>query len=194
MPFAVPNFVKTCMEAELNYFLSFCMPAYKGWIALWDISFRAGVGSMKEWSWKLQQDGSWVLALGRERRMLKNVPAGWNRCDVPWHASWTNQGFVSLPRQWFLESYKWQTVFKVSGRVKQQKLPARLLYQEPAPAPFPGAPLHQQCIEALFVCSKEQAAHCWSVNFTDCWDCQQGTRDVKILKHKGNGRTTIKKQ
>jgi len=28
-----------------------------------------------------------LLALGRERRALKNVPAGEKRLDMPWHAS-----------------------------------------------------------------------------------------------------------
>lgn len=65
MPFAAPNFVKRCTQAELNYFLSFCVPTYKGWIAPCDISFRAGVGSMKEWSWKLQRDGILAVSFGQ---------------------------------------------------------------------------------------------------------------------------------
>lgn len=64
MHFAVPNFVKTCMEAELNYFLSFCVPAYKGWIASWDIhsglqseAWKSGLGNYSR-----MDPGSWLWA------------------------------------------------------------------------------------------------------------------------------------
>lgn len=46
----------------------------------------------------------------------------------------------------------------LNRRVKQEKLPARLWYQKPAPAPFPAIPLHQQCTEASCVCIQQESS------------------------------------
>lgn len=70
------------MEAELNYLLSFCVLTYPRWFApciIWG-------GGWKHESGLGDNDGMviyWLLALGRERRTLRNVPVGDKCLDVP---------------------------------------------------------------------------------------------------------------
>lgn len=156
MPFAAPNFVKTCTEAELNHFLSFCRPVYKGWIAPPDISFRAGVKSMKEWSWKFQQNGCWFLALGRERRMLKNVPAGQNCSKCALACQLNKPEFCRSPRRiiWIVSFWNLP-----NGKLflrSEQESKARAA---PCLTSIPEGSVINAQRDCLFGSSKEQAAH-----------------------------------
>lgn len=70
------------MEAELNYLLSFCVLTYPRWFApciIWGGGWKheSGLGDNN------RMVIYWLLALGRERRTLRNVPVGDKCLDVP---------------------------------------------------------------------------------------------------------------
>lgn len=189
MPFAVPNFVKTCTEAELNNFLSCCVPAYKGWTAPWGISFRAGVGASKSglgndsrmdpgsWLWAGRAECSRMCLWDRAALMRPGTPAEQARVL----SLSQNSNFWNLTNgKLFLRS-EWGS--------KARGAPCWIVAAQPLFLEHLSSSVHPS------TAGIQQGARCTLPGelLSDCWDCQQGARDVWNLKYKGNGRTTIKK-
>lgn len=177
------------------YFLSFCVPTYKGWIAPWDISFRAEVRSMKEWSWKLQQDGILAVRFGQgeenaqecafRRKALRCALAcqlnKWEFC-LSEDSNFWNLTNAKL----FLRSEQESKARETACSLHKRSLPQSLFLEYPS-----AINALKYC---LFAFNREKTTHYWSELLTGCWDCQQSTGDVQIHKHKRNEKTTIKKQ
>lgn len=148
---------------------------------------------MKEQSWKLQGDGSWLLALGRERRMLRNVPAGWKHLDVPWHASWTSEFCASeFNNPWNLTNGK--LFLRSEQESKARETACSFTIQEACLSPFSwNIPPPSMLWSTVWIQQGEsyillkRAPH-------RLVDPHQSTRDVQSPEHKRNEKTTTKSQ